>query len=126
MHHHDIIKHHHHSSSSVSHRSSSSSSLSTIIHYLYTGKMIVVYLATPEVDWEVDELTVLLDQILNGVGLQEIVGLFLQEQAGVIKEEYDTRLLKVIWSVGKGPEIFRENSHLFDFHLNAYNVCIVT
>ena len=70
--------------------------------------MIVVYLATPEVDGEVDELTVLLDQILNGVGFQEIIRFFLQEQAGVIKEEYDTRLLKVIWSVGKGPEIFFE------------------
>ena len=30
--------------------------------------------------------------------------------------------LKVIWSVGKGSEIFRENSHLFDFHLKAYYV----
>ena len=34
-------------------------------------------------------------------------------------------LLKVIWSFGKGSEIFRENSHLFDFHLKAYYVCIV-
>ena len=34
--------------------------------------------------------------------------------------------LKVIWSFGKGSEIFRENSHLFDFHLKAYYVCIVT
>ena len=33
--------------------------------------------------------------------------------------------LKVIWSVGKGSEIFPENSHLFDFHLKAYYVCIV-
>ena len=24
--------------------------------------------------------------------------------------------LKVIWSIGKGSEIFRKNSHLFDFH----------
>ena len=35
-------------------------------------------------------------------------------------------MLKVIWSVGKGSEIFRENSHLFDFHPKAYHVCIVT
>ena len=35
-------------------------------------------------------------------------------------------LLKVIWSVGKGSEIFRENSHVFDFHLKGYYVCIVT
>ena len=28
--------------------------------------------------------------------------------------------VKVIWSIGKGSEIFRENSHLFDFHLKAY------
>ena len=35
-------------------------------------------------------------------------------------------LLKVIWSVGKGSEIFRENFHMFDFHLKAYYVCIVT
>ena len=37
--------------------------------------------------------------------------------------------LKVIWSVGiKGSEIFRDNSHLFDFYLKAYyvHVCIVT
>ena len=34
--------------------------------------------------------------------------------------------LKVIWSIGKGSEIFRENSHLFEFHLTAYHVCIVT
>ena len=34
--------------------------------------------------------------------------------------------LKVIWSVRKGSEIFRENSHLFDFHLKAYYVCRVT
>ena len=30
----------------------------------------------------------------------------------------------VLWSIGKGSEIFRENSHLFDFHLKAYYVCI--
>ena len=35
-------------------------------------------------------------------------------------------VLKVIWSIGKGSEIFRENSHLFDFHLQVYYVCIVT
>ena len=28
-------------------------------------------------------------------------------------------LKKVIWSFGKRPEIFWENSHLFDFHLKA-------
>ena len=28
--------------------------------------------------------------------------------------------LKVIWSFGKGSEIFQENSHLIDFHLKAY------
>ena len=33
---------------------------------------------------------------------------------------------KVIWSFGKGSEIFQENSPLFDFHLKAYCVCIVT
>ena len=32
--------------------------------------------------------------------------------------------LKVIWSVGKGSEIFRENSHLFDFHLKACYKCM--
>ena len=32
--------------------------------------------------------------------------------------------LKVIWSIGKGLEIFREYSHLFDFHLKAYYVCV--
>ena len=26
----------------------------------------------------------------------------------------------IIWSVGKGSEIFQENSHLFDFHLKAH------
>ena len=37
------------------------------------------------------------------------------------------RFLKVMWSIGnKGSEIFRENSHLFDFHLKAYYVCRVT
>ena len=34
--------------------------------------------------------------------------------------------LKVIWSIGKGSEIFWVNSHLFDFHLKANYVCIVT
>ena len=33
-----------------------------------------------------------------------------------------TSAYKVIWSFGKGSEIFRENSHLFDFHLKAYYV----
>ena len=33
--------------------------------------------------------------------------------------------LKIFWSVGKGSNIFRENSLLFDFHLKAYYVCIV-
>ena len=33
--------------------------------------------------------------------------------------------LKVIWSVGKGSEIFRENSYPFDFHLTTYYECIV-
>ena len=38
------------------------------------------------------------------------------------------KTLKVIWSFGKGSEIFWENSHLFDFHLIAYYmyVCIYT
>ena len=34
--------------------------------------------------------------------------------------------LKAIWSFGNGSEIFRENSPLFDFHLKAAFVCIVT
>ena len=34
-------------------------------------------------------------------------------------------ILKVIWSIGKGSEIFREYSRLFDFHLKAYYVCII-
>ena len=29
-----------------------------------------------------------------------------------------------MWSIGKGSEIFREYSHLFDFHLKAYYVCM--
>ena len=33
--------------------------------------------------------------------------------------------LKVIWSIGKGSEIFQENSHLFDSHLQEYYVSIV-
>ena len=37
----------------------------------------------------------------------------------------DEEFLKVIWSFGKRPEIFRENSRLFDFHLKAYYVCCV-
>ena len=33
-----------------------------------------------------------------------------------------------MWSIGKGSGIFRQYSHLFDFHLKAYYmyVCIVT
>ena len=34
--------------------------------------------------------------------------------------------LKAMWSIGKGSQIFWEYSHLFDFHLKAYYVCIVT
>ena len=34
--------------------------------------------------------------------------------------------LKIIWSLGKGSEIFQEYSHLFDFYLKAYYVYIVT
>ena len=35
-----------------------------------------------------------------------------------------TSKLKVIWNVGigKGSEIFREISHLFDFHMKAFYV----
>ena len=45
----------------------------------------------------------------------------------VANNALDILLLKVIWSVGKGSEIFRENSHdLFDLHLKGYYVCIVT
>ena len=41
-----------------------------------------------------------------------------------ILESRFTRSLKVIWSFGKGLGIFQENSHLFDFHMKAYYVCI--
>ena len=34
------------------------------------------------------------------------------------------KTLKVIWSIGKGSEIFQKNSHLFDIHHKACYVCI--
>ena len=41
-------------------------------------------------------------------------------------KENEHYLSKVIWSVGRGSEIFWENSNLFYLHLKAYYVCIVT
>ena len=39
-----------------------------------------LYLALPQVDIEVDELRVFLDEILQCVGLQKVIGLFFQMQ----------------------------------------------
>ena len=36
------------------------------------------------------------------------------------------QVLKVIWRFGKGSEIFREHSRLFDFLLKTCYACIVT
>ena len=48
---------------------------------------------------------------------------FIQSLSYAFASELGQDMIKVIWSVGKGSEIFRENSHLFDFHLKAYYVC---